>query len=145
MYLKNSELPQDHNNWISDYELSIAASSSASNLKCVQKDRDLWRLYVSSQESRRKLVCEGLEIRNINIRIYDTNPFSAGLSTPDEQVLKITVKGVPLSVDDDEVLKMLNKLNLSFNSDLKYEKIRHPETHKWRVFSMETGSFMWKL
>lgn len=130
VYLKNSELPQDHNNRMSDYELSIAASSSAPDLKCVQKDRDLWRLYVSSQESRRKLVCEGLEIRNINIRIYDTNPFSAGLSTPDEQVLKITVKGVPLSVDDDEVLKMLNKFNLSFNSDLKYDKIRHPETHK---------------
>ena len=56
--------------------------------------------------------------------------FSAGLSNPDEKVLKITVKGVPLSVDDGEVIKILKKFNLSFTSDLKYEKIRHPETHK---------------
>ena len=64
------------------------------------------------------------------MRIHDTNPFSAGLSNPDEKVLKITVKGVSLSVDDGEVMKMLNKFNLSFTSDLKNEKIRHPETHK---------------
>lgn len=78
------------------------------------------------RESQKTLVCEGLEIRNINIRIYDTNTFFAGSITPDEQVLKLTIKGVPLSVDDDEVLKMLNKFNLSFN----YEKMRHRETHK---------------
>ena len=68
----------------------------------MQKDRELWRLYVNSQDSRSKLLCEGFEIRNTNVRIYDTNPFSAGLSNPDEKVLKITVKGVPLSVDDGE-------------------------------------------
>ena len=130
VYLKNSELPHSNDNRITDYELSVAASLCASDLKCVQKDRELWRLYVNSQESRTKLLCEGFEIRNTNVRIYDTNPFSAGLSNPDEKVLKITVKGVPLSVDDGEVMKMLNKFNLSFTSDLKYEKIRHPETHK---------------
>ena len=55
------------------------------------------------------------------MRVYDTNPFSAGLSNLDEKVLKRTVKGVPLSVDEGEVMKMLNKFNLSFTSDLKYE------------------------
>ena len=59
------------------------------------------------------------------MRIHDTNPFSAGLSNPDEKVLKITVNGkrCPLSVDDGEVIIMLNKFNLSFTSDLKNEKI----------------------
>ena len=77
----------------------------------MQKDRELWRLYVNSQESRTKLLCKGFEIRNTKVRIYDTNPFFAGLSNPVEKVLKITVKGGPLSVDDGEVMKMLNKFN----------------------------------
>ena len=35
-------------------ELSVAASLCASDLKCVQKDRELWRLYVNSQASMRR-------------------------------------------------------------------------------------------
>lgn len=44
--------------------------------------------------------------------------------------MKIIVKGVFLLVDDDEVLKMFNKFNFSFNSDFKYEKIWYLEIYK---------------
>lgn len=59
--------------------------------------------------------------------------------------MKIIVKGVFLLVDDDEVLKMFNKFNFSFNSDFKYEKIWYLEIYKWWVFWMEIGLFMWKF
>ena len=62
--------------------------------------------------------------------MYDINPYSAGTSNPFENVLKITVKGVPLLVDDNEVMKMLQNFNLSFTSDLKYEQVRKPVTKK---------------
>lgn len=45
----------------------------------------------------------------------DTNPYSAGLSSQSENVLKVTVKGEPLSVDDNEVIKMLNDFNVFFS------------------------------
>ena len=65
----------------------------------MQKDRDL---YLNSSESRTKLLNQGFDIRSRHIPMYDTNPFSAGIQDPSEKVLKITVKGVPLSVDDSE-------------------------------------------
>ena len=99
-------------------------------MKCVQKDRDLWRVYVGSKESRSQLLTEGIDLRNTNVKVYDTNPYSAGISSRDENVLKITIIGVPLSVDDKEVTKMLQEFNVSFTSDLKYEKIRHPVTRR---------------
>lgn len=49
-------------------------------------------------------------MRNRQICVFDINPFSAGTNEPSDQVLKITVKGVYLSVDDDEIIKMLNSL-----------------------------------
>lgn len=128
VYLKDKEI-QCGQNRISDYDLSIAVSNIINDVKCVQKDRDLWRIYVDSTESRSKLLDQGIDLRNTNVRVYDTNPYSAGLSSPSENVLK-TVKGVPLSVDDNEVIKMLNDFNVSFTSELKYEKIRHPITRK---------------
>lgn len=121
VYLKDKEI-QCGQNRISDYDLSIAVSNIINDVKCVQKDRDLWRIYVDSTESRSQLLAQGIDLRNTNIRVYDTNPYSAGISSPSENVLKITVKGVPLSVDDNEVIKMLNDFNVSFTSELKYEK-----------------------
>ena len=70
------------------------------------------------------------DIRNRHIPVYDTNPYSAGLDSPNERVLKITVKGIPLSVDDGEIVKMLEQFDLNFTSELKYEHIRHPESKK---------------
>ena len=122
VYLKDSEF-QIGSTRYSDFDLSIAVGNKINDLKCVQKDRDLWRVYVGSKESRSQLLTEGIDLRNTNVKVYDTNPYSAGISSPDENVLKITIKGVPLSVDDKEVTKMLQEFNVSFTSDLKHEKI----------------------
>ena len=130
VYMRNGDLQSDRNNVITDYELSIAVSNTIKDLKCVQRDRDLWRLYVGSSESRAKLLTEGFELRIINVQTFDTNPFSAGTRHPAERVIKVTVKGVPLSVDDNEIVKMLESFNVTFSSGIKYENIRHPETRK---------------
>lgn len=129
VYLKDGEI-QFGSTRFSDFDLSISVGNKINDLKCVQKDRDLWRIYVGSMESRSKLLTEGIDLRSKNVRVYDTNPYSAGISNPTENVLKITIKGVPLSVDDNEVIKMLQEFNLTLTSDLKYEKIRHPVTRK---------------
>ena len=130
VYMRNGDLPSDRNNVVTDYELSIAVSNTINDLKCVQRDRDLWRLYVGSSESRTKLLTEGFELRNTNVQTFDTNPFSAGTRHPSERVIKVTVKGIPLSVDDNEIVKMLENFNVTFTSGIKYENIRHPETRK---------------
>lgn len=129
VYLRDREI-QCGSTRISDFDLSMSVTKSISDLTCVQKDRDLWRIYVKSKESRSKILTEGIDIRNTNVKVYDTNPYSAGLNDPSDNVIKITVKGVPLSVDDNEVLNMLKNFNVSFTSDIKYEKIRHPVTRK---------------
>ena len=130
VYLRNKDLLFDKNNGIRDYELSEAVLKVVSDLKCVQRDRDLWRLYVDSVDSRNKLLNEGFEIRNVNVRGFEVNPYSAGTSSPKENVLKITVKGIPLSVEDNEILKMLESYGVECTSDIKLEKIRNPVTRK---------------
>lgn len=62
--------------------------------------------------------------------MFDINPFFAGTNEPSDQVLKITGKQVYLSVDDDVIIKMLKQFDLNFNSDLKYENIRHLKIRK---------------
>ena len=130
VYLRNRDIQVDDGNVVTDFEILEAATKEINDLKCIQRDRDLWRVYVGSHDSRRKLLTQGFDLRNCNIRAFETNPYPAGTKHPSESVLKVTVKGVPLSVDDSEILKMLEQFNISKTSDLKYEKIRHPVTRK---------------
>lgn len=128
VFLKNSEIQNDRNNKISDFEIAVQLSKKIDDVKCIQLDRDLWRIYVDSLSSRSKLVTEGFDLRSRNVQVYANNPFSTGTGNPNEQVLKITIKGVPLSVDDSAVRNMLDQFKVSLCSEIKYEKIRNPST-----------------
>lgn len=59
-------------------------------IKCVQKDRDLWRIYVDTTGSSSKLSVQE-NLRNTNVRVYDTNPYYAGLSNSSENVKKTSI------------------------------------------------------
>ena len=123
VYLKNSEIQNDRNNRITDYEIAEKLSVKINDIKCIQLDRDLWRIYVGSQTSRSTLITEGFELRERNIQVYADNPFSTGIGNPNENVLKVTIKSVPLSVEDSAVKNMLEQFNVTLRSDIKYETL----------------------
>ena len=76
VYLQDNDIHEsDKKNIVRDFEISIAVSKCIDDLKCVQKDRDLWRLYVGSIDSRHKLLSEGFELRNLSVKAFDINPF----------------------------------------------------------------------
>ena len=131
LYIKNKELQSDQSKKITDYELYEAIHEKVGDkIHCIQLERDLWRVYLTCKESRSKLLIEGFEVRNISAQIYDSNPYSTGVKHPKDPVLKVTINGLPLSVDDSAVYEMLNKFDITIKSDLKYENIRHPITKR---------------
>jgi hypothetical protein len=68
VYIKDKELQGSSSGnayRITDYELLMATEKCVSDIKCVQKDRDLWRIYVKSMTSRIKLKQSGLDIRSV--------------------------------------------------------------------------------
>lgn len=64
VYLRNRDIQTNKSNPISDYVLACAVGSVVSDTKGIQRDRDLWRLYVESRESRNLLISEGFELQN---------------------------------------------------------------------------------
>ena len=95
VYLENSEIQNDRNDRIKDFEIAEKLSIKVNDIKCTQLDRDLWRIYGGSQASRSTLVTGGFELRERNIQVYADNPFSTAIGNPNENVLKVTVKGDP--------------------------------------------------
>ena len=129
VYIRNSDILIG-NNPVTDYEILESVNKCKTDIKCIQRDRGLWRIYVNTPESRTKLLAEGFDFRNTSVTAFETNPFSAGTSSLSEEILKITIKGVLLSVDDGEILKMLENFEVSLTSPIRYENIRNPTTRK---------------
>ena len=131
VYLKNSEILTSAEGKITNFLLVKHVTKVVGDtIKCIQLDRDLWRIYLTTKEGRDKLQLQGIDIGDQHVRIYDSNPYSTGLEAPDDKSLKITICGVPLSVDDSAVLEMLSKLKVKPKTEMYYEKIRNPETKK---------------
>lgn len=131
VYIQNSEIQMDKNKKIGDFEMYESIHKKVGDeVLCIQLERDLWRVYLKSKESRSVLIVEGFEIRNITAQVYESNPYSTGASSPRDNVLKVTICGLPLSVDDSAVLEMLHSFDVTIKSDLKYENIRHPTTRR---------------
>lgn len=58
VYLRNSDIVQGSNP-VTDYELLESVLNCTSEIKCIQRDRGLWRIYVNTTKSRDKLLTEG--------------------------------------------------------------------------------------
>ena len=72
--LPNRDIQSNKGSKVTDYDLANAVGKTVNDIKCIQLDRDLWRIYVQSRESRQILVTEGFELRHKTISVFDTNP-----------------------------------------------------------------------
>lgn len=64
------------------------------------------------------------------LSVYDSNPFSSGATNSRDPVLTVTVAGVPLSIQDTEIVLILLNFNIELKSEIRYETIRNPVTGK---------------
>ena len=52
VYLRNRDIQSNKGSKVTDYDLANAVGKTVNDIKCIQLDRDLWRIYVQSRESR---------------------------------------------------------------------------------------------
>ena len=73
---------------------SVKDKVGLENVLGCQRIGRLWRIYVKSTECRTKLLTNKLTIRDQLIDIFNENPFRSGIVSPDEKVIKITIKDI---------------------------------------------------
>ena len=107
VYIKNGEILTSAEGKITTCNfllVKLVTKVVGDTIKCIQLDRIFWRIYLTPNEGRDKLLLRGIDIGDQHVRIYDSNPYSTGLEAPDDKSLNVTICGVPLSVDDSAVL-----------------------------------------
>ncbi|CAG2191292.1 unnamed protein product [Mytilus edulis] len=71
----------------------------------LQRVRGIWRIYFDNEQDKKELLSLGLTIRRKSITLYLRNPKVTMNEEPN--AIKVRVKNVPLSADDDQILRTL--------------------------------------
>lgn len=87
------------------YEVCVTAAVliGERNVEGAQNVHGIWRIYVNSRESRVELLTKGLALRHKNIPLFEKNPKSTNNDNPGVKAEKITIKDMPLSMDNNEI------------------------------------------
>ena len=80
---------------------------------------------MKSAQSRIELLSQrALLFQGKRVAMYDQNPSKTNQQNPDDRKDKLTIKGLPLSVSNDEVKNFLESKNIVLSSPVKYSFMR---------------------
>ena len=86
----------------------------------------LWRLYPKTDESRTKLLIDGLVLRSHSVQCLDKNPFIVRTKEGDAEIktTKLTIGNIPISYSNKEIEETILKLGCKPQSKLYMERDR---------------------
>ena len=123
IFVRHSDIPNASNNMPTGEEmfLNLAKITDVSNISGIQKIGGLWRVYLKEKESRITVISEGLKMRGVKVPVFDTNPF---LKSGNENVWRVTVKDIPLSVADSVIVHELEGMKCKVAGKIVRQKLR---------------------
>jgi ribA/ribD-fused uncharacterized protein len=98
-----------------------------SKLVGVQRINNLWRIYLKDKAARIELcVKESIVLGGTRVQLYDQNPMRVyeGGDVSKQQLDKLTIKNLPLSVSNTEITKLLEEKKVILKSAIQYGLVR---------------------
>ena len=123
VFIINKDLPSNRDANVTDYDLYEAindALDTKTRLRCIQREGEIWRVDLISEEGCQKLK-EGFKVNE---------PFPKGVKMCAKGKEKVLICGLPCSVKDDKIEAMIKQLGVTLLSDVRTEEICDPDTPK---------------
>ena len=126
VFFKQKDIHSNQNlTSLTSYDVCIAVSRivGQSNVDGAQNINGIWRIYLLSKESRVNLLVRGaLTLMGRQVQLFDKNPTL--MRDPTENIERLTIKDLPLSVSNSEIDAYLASKGLVAASNIKYTKAR---------------------
>ena len=137
VYFKNSDVPVEKDNWLSNWEVCMASEyvinpdKKGQYTEAAQKIGDLWRIYLNDETARVNLLMQGIILRGMHIEVKDKNPFvTPGFES--FQTTRLFIRNIPLSFDINTIANAIRNKGddyLSTTSKLKNnDEVEEDET-----------------
>lgn len=121
VYVKHGDIKSTGNFTLQIYDaVNIQTNGHAVG---VQQHRAVWVVFVRSDMDRVRLINKGISINNVNIKVYECNPFLNNYNN----TVKVTIRDLPLNVNNSLVLKHFKSIDgLKLKSNVMYGQERYP-------------------
>ena len=122
VFMKAKDIPHD----LSPFDICEAITQTVhkSKLDGLQLINNVWQIYVKDKQTRLELcVKTSVVIHGKRVKLYDGDPFKGGDNNR-RQLDKLTVKNLPLYVDNEEITKFLQQQGVAASSSIKYGLFR---------------------
>ena len=144
VFIRQEDIPSKYQK--DGLEICLAVASVVGNstvvdgaqLKMYPGGKGLWRIYITAEEARAKLLSEGLSLGPSSVTLYSQNPFATGNFDPDKKSTRVCVKELPNSVSVECVKDMLKNLGLKGQVDLKQSYYRFKDG---KLSTFKTGDW----
>ena len=107
---------------------AIISRINPEELDGVQRVGQLWRIYLKSLHGRLHLMARKsvmMDGKSVAYILYEQNPFKTKLLSPEDRKDKLTIKGLPISVSNDEVVSVLENKGIILSTQVKFANIRN--------------------
>jgi ribA/ribD-fused uncharacterized protein len=124
VFIKDADMPSSN---VAHIEIVRAVTRCISNqgIEGVQRIGRLWRIYLNSIPVRLQLLTKkSIVISGKMVALYEQNPFSTNQKSPEDKKDKLTIKGLPKSVSNDEVKNFLVSKDIVMSSDVRWSFMR---------------------
>ena len=125
LFIKAADIQKD----VTDYEILVQAEKAVGygRAKVAQKIDGMWRVHMSDNEARNKLLGSSLYIRGKVIRTYNEHPH---ILRDEEgnivETTKLTISNIPWSLNERDIFDALDKLEVELMSDINPANCRSP-------------------
>ena len=125
IYIKDFEIPIRNINPL-DVVKAIGRVINTSNVEGAQKMGNIWRVYIKSIAKRAEvMVKRKVLIGAVHVPLYDQDPSNKQHSIHAKD--KLTIKGLPLPVRNEEIVNVLVENNIQIASTIKYGLMREDD------------------
>ena len=109
-------------NTVRPYEVcsAIARAVDVNMIEGAQKIGNIWRIYLKDNATRIQLLAKSFTLRNKRVSLFDKNPAVTRVQDPNEEVTKITIRDIPLSVDNSEIERYLTSKGVKLTTSIRY-------------------------
>ena len=129
---------------LSEYDVCSAMEKviDCANITGCQKIRNVWRLYVKSENARQTLLQHGINVMFQHIDLYDDNPASTQYQNRILQPIKIMIKDIPMSYTNNSIKESLQKQKLKFTLNMMSSKLRDRDGNLTNYFNGDRFAFV---
>ena len=125
LYIKDADMPVRNINPVVVVKAFIRVVSS-SYLDGVQKIGNSWRVYLKNISKRVDVMIKRtIVICGVHVPLYDQDPFAFQQNSHKND--KLTIKGLPLPINNEEIVQFLKNNNIVLSSTVRFGLIREED------------------